>query len=95
MVEFSRIGSTTLAQPRRIHEKAQTPRTVADDALADPGYFAAVSLKSCKAALPPETVSARCRDESRIRLTIHNRDGCRLDGGLGDAFGKGEAMGRV
>jgi hypothetical protein len=25
MVEFSRIGSTTPAQPRRLHEKAQTP----------------------------------------------------------------------
>ena len=32
MVEFSRIGSTTPARPRRIDEKAQTPRTVPDDA---------------------------------------------------------------
>jgi hypothetical protein len=32
MVEFSRIGSTTPARPRRIDEKAQTPWTVPDDA---------------------------------------------------------------
>jgi hypothetical protein len=32
MVEFSRIWSTTPALPRRIDEKAQTPRTVPDDA---------------------------------------------------------------
>jgi hypothetical protein len=32
MVEFSRIGSTTPARPRRIDENAQTPRTVPDNA---------------------------------------------------------------
>jgi hypothetical protein len=32
MVEFSRIGPTTPARPRRIDEKARIPRTVPDDA---------------------------------------------------------------
>jgi hypothetical protein len=32
MVEFSRIWSTTPARPRRIDEKAQSRRTVPDDA---------------------------------------------------------------
>jgi hypothetical protein len=67
MVEFSRIGSTTPAQPRRIHEKAQTPRTVPDEALAHLGCFCCScgKLSASEILIPAEILSGWRVDERK------------------------------
>jgi hypothetical protein len=67
MVEFNRIGSTTPAQPRRIHEKSQTPRKVPDDALANPGCFccSCSKLSATEILIPAEILGGRRVDERK------------------------------
>jgi hypothetical protein len=67
MVDFIRIGSTTPAQPRRIHEKAQTRRTVPDDALASPGCFccSCSKLSATEILIPAEILGGRRVDERK------------------------------
>jgi hypothetical protein len=67
MVEFSRIGSTTPARPRRIDEKAQTPRMVPDDASQILAVFAvfAANYQPAKSRFPQESWAAGGVDERK------------------------------
>jgi hypothetical protein len=65
MVEFSRIGSTTPAQPRRIHEKEQTRERCQTTHLASPGYFccSCSKLSASEILSPAEILGGRRVDE--------------------------------
>jgi hypothetical protein len=67
MVEFSRIWSTTPARPRRLDEKAQTPRMVPEDALAHPGCFCCFcsKLSASEILIPAEILGGRRVDDRK------------------------------